>query len=58
MRIHILNEALDLINNESDAEVFDCLDVYINSSHSNLFSGTGKDPNLGVAAFYGGRAAA
>lgn len=61
VRLSLLQAAIDLANNEKNKEAFDNFDVYLTSAKSAFFEGVDgvskNDPNLGVAAFYGGRAA-
>ena len=61
VRLSLLQAAIDLANNEKNKEAFDNFDVYLQSAKSAFFEGVDgvskNDPNLGVAAFYGGRAA-
>ncbi len=61
IRLSLLQAGIDLANNEKNKEAFDNFDVYLQSAKSAFFEGVDgvskNDPNLGVAAFYGGRAA-
>ena len=61
VRLSLLQAAIDLANNEKNKEAFENFDVYLTSAKSAFFEGVDgvskNDPNLGVAAFYGGRAA-
>lgn len=61
VRLSLLQAGIDLANNEKNKEAFDNFDVYLQSAKSAFFEGVDgvskNDPNLGVAAFYGGRAA-
>ena len=61
VRLSLLQAAIDLANNEKNKEAFENFDVYLTSAQSAFFEGVDgvskNDPNLGVAAFYGGRAA-
>ena len=62
VRLTVLNYAVDLANDKKDAEALNCFETYLNVAKSPFFAsveGVGvNDPNRGVAAFYGGRAAA
>ncbi len=61
VRLSLLQAGIDMANNEKNKEAFDNFDVYLQSAKSAFFEGVDgvskNDPNLGVAAFYGGRAA-
>jgi len=61
IRLSLLQAGIDLANNDKHKEAFDNFDVYLTSAKSAFFEGVDgvskNDPNLGVAAFYGGRAA-
>ncbi len=61
IRLSLLQAGIDLANNEKNKEAFDNFDIYLQSAKSAFFEGVDgvskNDPNLGVAAFYGGRAA-
>ena len=61
IRLSLLQAAIDLANDKKDKEAFENFDLYINTAQSALFEGVDgvakNDPNLGVAAFYGGRSA-
>jgi hypothetical protein len=61
IRLSLLQAGIDLANNEKNKEAFDNFDIYLQSAKSAFFEGvegvSKNDPNLGVAAFYGGRAA-
>jgi len=61
VRLSLLQAGIDMANNEKNKEAFENFDVYLTSAKSAFFEGVDgvskNDPNLGVAAFYGGRAA-
>ena len=61
IRLSLLQNGIELANNDNHKAAFDEFDVYLTSAKSDFFKdveGVSKnDPNLGVAAFYGGRAA-
>ena len=61
IRLSLLQAGIELANNDKQKEAFDNFDVYLTSAKSAFFEGVDgvskNDPNLGVAAFYGGRAA-
>ena len=61
IRLSLLQAGIDLANNEKNKEAFDNFDIYLQSAKSAFFAGVDgvskNDPNLGVAACYGGRAA-
>ena len=61
VRLSLLQAGIDMANNEKNKKAFDNFDVYLQSAKSAFFEGVDgvskNDPNLGVAAFYGGRAA-
>ena len=61
IRLSLLQAAIDMANDKKDKEAFENFDLYINTAQSSLFEGVDgvakNDPNLGVAAFYGGRSA-
>ena len=60
-RVSLLQAGIDMANNDKQKEAFDQLEVYLSTAKSAFFEGVDgvskNDPNLGVAAFYGGRAA-
>ena len=62
IRISLLNAAVDQINDNKNKEAFENFDLYMQSAKAPFFEGVEgvakNDPNLGIAAFYGGRAAA
>ena len=62
VRIGVLNGGVDYANEDKNAEALKCFEAYMNSAKGSLFEGVDgvgvNDPNRGVAAFYGGRAAA
>ena len=61
LRLSILQQGIELANNEKNKESFENFDIYLTSAKSAFYEGVDgvakNDPNLGVAAFYGGRAA-
>ncbi len=61
LRLSILQQGIELANNEKNKESFENFDIYLTSAKSAFYEGVEgvakNDPNLGVAAFYGGRAA-
>jgi len=61
VRLSLLQAGIELANNDKNKEAFDNFDVYLASAKSPFFEGIDgvakNDPNLGVAAFYGGRSA-
>ena len=61
VRLSLLQAGIEMANNEKNKEAFENFDVYLTSAKSAFFEGvegvSKNDPNLGVAAFYGGRAA-
>ena len=61
VRLTLLQDGIDLANNEKHKEAFEDFDIYLTTAKSAFFEGVDgvskNDPNLGVAAFYGGRAA-
>ena len=61
IRLSLLQAGIELANNDKQKEAFENFDVYLTSAKSAFFEGVDgvskNDPNLGVAAFYGGRAA-
>ena len=61
IRLSLLQAGIELANNDNHKDAFDNFDVYLTSAKSPFFEGiegvAKNDPNLGVAAFYGGRAA-
>jgi len=61
IRTSLLQAGIDLVNAEKNKEAFDNFDIYIATAKAPFFEGVEgvakNDPNLGVAAFYGGRAA-
>ena len=61
VRLSLLQAGIELANNDKNKEAFDNFDVYLTSAKSAFFEGVDgvamNDPNLGVAAFYGGRSA-
>ena len=61
VRLSLLQAGIEMANNEKNKEAFENFDVYLTSAKSAFFEGVDgvskNDPNLGVAAFYGGRAA-
>jgi hypothetical protein len=61
VRLSLLQAGIEMANNEKNKEAFENFDAYLTSAKSAFFEGvegvSKNDPNLGVAAFYGGRAA-
>ena len=61
VRLSLLQAGIDMANNDKNQAAFENFDVYLTSAKSAFFEGvegvSKNDPNLGVAAFYGGRAA-
>ena len=61
IRLSLLQAGIEMANNDKNKEAFDNFDVYLTSAKSAFFEGVDgvskNDPNLGVAAFYGGRSA-
>ena len=61
IRLSLLQAGIELANNDNNKDAFENFDVYLTSAKSAFFEGVDgvskNDPNLGVAAFYGGRAA-
>ncbi len=61
IRLSLLQAGIELANNDKQKEAFENFDVYLTSAKSAFFEGVDgvskNDPNLGVAAFYGGRSA-
>ena len=61
VRLSLLQAGIEMANNEKNKEAFENFDAYLTSAKSAFFEGVDgvskNDPNLGVAAFYGGRAA-
>ena len=61
VRLSLLQSGIDLANGEKNKEAFENFDLYVSSAKAPFFEGvegvSKNDPNLGVAAFYGGRAA-
>ena len=62
VRIGVLNGGVDYANDDKNAEALKCFEAYMNTAKAPFFEGVEgvgvNDPNRGVAAFYGGRAAA
>ena len=62
VRIGVLNGGVDYSNDDKNAEALKCFEAYMNTAKAPFFEGVEgvgvNDPNRGVAAFYGGRAAA
>jgi tetratricopeptide (TPR) repeat protein len=62
VRIGVLNGGIDYANDNKNEDALKCFEAYMNSAKAALFEGVEgvavNDPNRGVAAFYGGRAAA
>jgi hypothetical protein len=62
IRLALLQSAVDQINKDQNKEAFENFDLYLQSAKSPFFEGVEgvalNDPNKGIAAFYGGRAAA
>ena len=61
LRLSILQQGIELANADKNKESFENFDIYLTSAKSAFYEGVEgvakNDPNLGVAAFYGGRAA-
>ena len=61
LRLSILQQGIELANADKNKESFENFDIYLTSAKSAFYEGVDgvakNDPNLGVAAFYGGRAA-
>ena len=61
LRLSLLQSGIELANNDKNNEAFENFDIYLTSAKSAFYEGVDgvakNDPNLGVAAFYGGRAA-
>ena len=61
IRLSLLQAGIELANNDNNKDAFENFDVYLTTAKSAFFEGVDgvskNDPNLGVAAFYGGRAA-
>ena len=61
LRLSIFQQGIELANADKNKESFENFDIYLTSAKSAFYEGVEgvakNDPNLGVAAFYGGRAA-
>lgn len=61
LRLSIFQQGIELANADKNKESFENFDIYLTSAKSAFYEGVDgvakNDPNLGVAAFYGGRAA-